>query len=213
MQLPSHRGYLVVTGPITPDETFALTEYFLKVQAGVNNSSAVLDPRGELVLGAMHRIPFTLTSADMGVDAVLLSAAPYAIEFALQAPDGTIITPVRAASEPAMRFVTTSRVSYYRASLPMLAADPAGSHGGQWYVLLGLNDRARDVSRGIKNGSLAYSLLVHAYSNLTFLPRLVQTSFEPGATVQVRVQLDQYSVPLERPSSVWLISQPLTAAE
>lgn len=199
----SHGGYLVVTGPITPDETFALTEYFLKIQAGVNNSSAVLDPRGELVLGATHRIPFTLTSADMGVDAVLLSAAPYAIEFKLQAPDGTIITPVRAVSEPAMRFVTTSRVSYYRASLPMLAADPGGSHGGQWYVLLGLNDKARDTSRGIKNGSLAYSLLVHAYSNLTFLPRLVQTSFEPGATVQVLVRLDQYGVPLERAASVW----------
>lgn len=199
----SHRGYLVVTGPITPDQNFALTEYFLKIQAGVNNSSAVLDPRGELVLGAVHRIPFTLTSADMGVDVVLLSPAPYAIEFALQAPDGTIINPARAASEPAMRFVTTSRVSYYRASLPMLAADPAGSHNGQWYVLLGLNARARDLPRGVKNGSLAYSLLVHSYSNLTFLPRLVQTSFEPGATVEVLVQLDQYSVPLERPASVW----------
>jgi hypothetical protein len=87
----------------------------------------VLDPRGELVLGAVHRIPFTLTSADMGIDAVLLSPSPYAINFALQAPDGTIINPVRAASEPAMRFVSTSRVSYYRASLPMLADDPSGS--------------------------------------------------------------------------------------
>lgn len=61
-----HGGYLVITGPITPDETFALTEYFLKIQAGVNNSTTVLDPRGELIYGVTHRIPFTLTDADMG---------------------------------------------------------------------------------------------------------------------------------------------------
>jgi hypothetical protein len=199
----SHGGYLVVTGPITPDETFALTEYFLKIQAGISNSSAVLDPRGELVFGAVHRIPFTLTSADMGVDAVLLSPAPYAINFALQAPDGTIINPARAAGEPAMRFVSTSRVSYYRASLPMLAADAAGSHNGQWHVLLGLSDKARDNARGVKNGSLPYSLLVHAYSNITFRSRLIQGSFEPGATVRVFVRIDQYDVPLERPAAVW----------
>jgi hypothetical protein len=199
----SHGGYLVVTGPITPDETFALTEYFLKIQAGISNSSAVLDPRGELVFGAVHRIPFTMTSADMGIDAVLLSPAPYAINFALEAPDGTIINPARAASEPAIRFVSTSRVSYYRASLPMLATDPAGSHSGQWYVLLGLSEKARDNPRGVRNGSLPYSLLVHAYSNITFVPRLVQPSFEPGATVQVLVRLDQYGVPLERPAAVW----------
>jgi hypothetical protein len=199
----SHGGYLVVTGPITPDENFALTEYFLKIQAGISNSSTVLDPRGELVFGAVHRIPFTLTSADMGIDAVLLSPAPYAITFALQAPDGTIINPARAASEPAMRFVSTSRVSYYRASLPMLAADPGGSHGGQWYVLLDLSDKARDNPRGVKNGSLPYSLLVHAYSNIAFVPRVLQTSFVPGATVQILVELDQYGVPLDRPASVW----------
>ena len=57
----NHGGYLIVTGPITPEENFALTEYFLKIQAGVNNSSAVLDPRGELIFGATHRIPFQLT--------------------------------------------------------------------------------------------------------------------------------------------------------
>jgi hypothetical protein len=199
----NHGGYLVVTGPITPDETFALTEYFLKIQAGIGNSSAVLDPRGELVFGAVHRIPFTLIKADMGIDAILLSPAPYAIDFALQAPDGTIINPARAAGEPAMRFVSTSRVSYYRASLPMLAAAPAGSHAGQWYVLLRLSDKARDNPRGVRNGSLPYSLLLQAYSNITFVPRLLQTSFAPGATVQVIVKLDQYGVPLERPASVW----------
>jgi hypothetical protein len=202
-----HGGYLVVTGPITPDETFALTEYFLKIQAGVNNSTAVLDPRGELVFGVTHKIPFLLTQADMGVDVILLSPAPYYIDFRLQAPDGKVIAPSMAGAEPAIRFVSTPRVSYYRASLPMLKADPAGSRGGRWYVLLSLGDRAKTADAAfvssVGSRSLPYSLLVHAYSNLSFTPSLAQNSFEPGAEVQVRAALNQYDVPLGTRPTVW----------
>jgi hypothetical protein len=200
-------GYLIITGPITQDETFALTEYFLKIQAGVTNSSAVLDPRGELIFGVTHRIPFQLTSADHGVDIVLLSPAPYYINFRLQAPDGRIIDPGIAAAEPAIAFFSTPRVSYYRASLPMLAADREGSHKGVWNVLLGLGDRAREGDRqliaSLGRAALPYSLLVHTYSDLTFRPTLRQTDFEPGATVELRVALDQYDTPLDTPSTVW----------
>ena len=202
-----HGGYLVVTGPITPDENFALTEYFLKIQAGIQNSAAVLDPRGELVFGVTHRIPFALTSADMGVDVIVLSPAPYYIDFRLEAPDGTIITPAEAGVEPAIQFVGTPRVSYYRAALPMLAGNAAGSHDGQWHALLSLGDRAKNVDRQfvgqLQNRALPYSLLVHAYSNLQFEPGLTQHSFEPGATVDVHVALSQYNVPLEGHASVW----------
>jgi hypothetical protein len=203
----NHGGYLIVTGPITPDENFALTEYFLKIQAGIVNTTSVLDPRGELVFGTTHRIPFLLTRADYGADVVLLSPAPYYIDFRLETPDGKIIDPAAASGEPAIRFVSTPRVSYYRASLPMLKADPVGSHAGQWHVLLGLSDRAKDANRqllaAVGRGALPYSLLVHAYSNLKFTPRLVQHSFEPGAKVDVTVAIDQYDVPLATPATVW----------
>ncbi len=200
-------GYLVVTGPITPEENFALTEYFLKIQAGVSNSSAVLDPRGELIFGTTHRIPFQLTTADHGVDVVLLSPAPYYINFRLETPDGKIINPAIAAAEPAIQFFTTPRVSYYRASLPMLAGDRQGSHRGVWHVLLGLSDRAKDGDRqliaSLGRPAIPYSLLVHTYSDLTFRPALLQTDFDPGAAVQLRVALDQYTAPLDTPSTVW----------
>jgi len=200
-------GYLVVTGPIKQEENFALTEYFLKIQAGVTNSSAVLDPRGELIFGTTHRIPFQLTTADHGVDVVLLSPAPYYIDFRLETPDGKIINPAVAAAEPAIQFFTTPRVSYYRASLPMLAGDRQGSHKGVWHVLLGLSDRAKDGDRqliaSLRRPAIPYSLLVHTYSDLTFHPALLQTDFDPGATVQLRVALDQYTAPLDTPSTVW----------
>src|SRR5215472_1508050 len=209
----NHGGYLVVTGPITPEENFALTEYFLKVQAGVNNASAVLDPRGELVFGSTYRIPFTLTDADFGVDVVLLSPAPYLIEFRLETPDGKVIDPAVAAGQAATRYVGTPRVSYYRASLPMLSADPGGSHAGRWHVLLGLSDKARGLrdttlARQLRSASLPYSLLVHAYSNLSFRPSIAQSSFEPGASVTIRVSLDQYDTPLGTPCNVWAEIQP-----
>ncbi len=203
----NHGGYLIVTGPITLEEKFALTEYFLKIQAGINNSTAVLDPRGELIFGVTHRIPFLLTRADYGVDVVLLSPAPYYIDFRLETPDGKIIDPGVAAAEAAISFVITPRVSYYRASLPMLAGNPGGSHGGQWNALLRLGDRAKDSDRqlvaSLGRAALPYSLLVHAYSGLDFRPSLVQSSFEPGATVQLRVALDQYNIPLDTAATVW----------
>lgn len=198
---------MIVTGPITPDESLALTEYFLKIQAGITNGTAVLDPRGELVFGVTHRIPFSLNGADMGVDAILLGPAPYYIDFRLEAPDGTIVTPVSAGVEPAIQFVSTPRVSYYRAALPMLRANPGGSHAGQWYALLSLGERARGVNAelvsGVKTGGLPYSLLIHAYSNLRFVPSLTQTSFEPGATVTARAVLTQYDIPLDTAASAW----------
>jgi hypothetical protein len=200
-------GYLVVTGPITQEEGFALTEYFLKIQAGVTNSSAVLDPRGELIIGVTHRIPFRLSRADQGVDVVLLSPAPYVVDFRLEAPDGTIIDPSLAAGEPAIEHVLTPRVAYYRASLPMLTAGPEGSHQGVWHVLLGLGEQAKHADRetlaSIGKQTLPYSLLVHAYSDLSFRPSMRQASLEPGATVQLAVALDQYGVPLDSPATIW----------
>ena len=203
----NHGGYLIVTGPITPEENFALTEYFVKIQAGISNSTAVLDPRGELVFGATHKIPFQLTDADFGVDAVLLSPAPFYIDFALETPDGTVIDPATAAGNPAITFVSTPRVSYYRASLPMLARNPEGSRAGKWHALLRLNDKAKQIDRQVlsrlQRAALPYSLLVHAYSDLEFRPSLVQSGFEPGATVQLRVAIDQYKTPLATPATVW----------
>ena len=60
---------------------------------------------------------------------MLLSPAPYYIDFRLETPDGKIIDPASPLAKP-LSFFSTPRVSYYRASLPMLAGDPAGSHGG-----------------------------------------------------------------------------------
>jgi hypothetical protein len=55
---------------------------------------------------------------------------PYYVDFWLETPDGKIITPGVAAAEAAIQYFMTPRVSYYRASPPMLAGDRKGSHKG-----------------------------------------------------------------------------------
>ena len=50
-------GFLLVTGAIGTDNRFLLQKYFLQILAGVSNAEVVLDPDGQLVPGAVHRIP------------------------------------------------------------------------------------------------------------------------------------------------------------
>jgi hypothetical protein len=203
----NNNGYLLVTGTITPDQTFRLTKYFLQILAGINNASVVLDPQGDLVYGAVHRIPFLVTEADMGIDIFLLSPAPYLIDFVLETPDGQTLDPGRAAAEPTAQFIVTPRASYYRLSLPALPATPSGSHAGRWHAVLTLGRRTQginaEVLHELRQRALPYNLLVHAYSNLHFQATLQQTSYEPGAQVVLHATLREYDVLFDRRARVW----------
>ena len=201
----NQNGYLVVTGAITQDIRFRLTKYFLQILAGISNAQVVLDPQGELILGAKHRIPFWLTEADFGADVILLCPAPYYVDFLLEAPDGTLIKP--SIVEPAIQFAMKTALSYYRMSLPALATLPNGSHGGQWHAILSLGKRAQRGDRDLaafasQRRSLPYSLLVHGYSNLNFKATVQQTSYDPGSVARLRARLTEYDVPVDHRARV-----------
>ena len=70
-----------------------LDKYFLQILAGVTNAQVAADPQGVLDSTAEHRIPFWICAADYGMDLIVLSQYPGAIDFQLEAPDGTRITP------------------------------------------------------------------------------------------------------------------------
>jgi hypothetical protein len=129
-------GFLLVTGAIGSDNRFLLQKYFLQILAGVSNAEVVLDPDGQLVPGTVHRIPFPLTEADAGVDVILLSPFVKAVDFRLQTPNGLILEPWRAMSEPAMRYVLGNSVSYYRLVLPTQLIADRFDQGGTWHALL-----------------------------------------------------------------------------
>lgn len=242
-------GYLLVTGSIATDNRFLLQKYFLQILAGISNAEIVLDPNGQLVPGWVQSIPFQLTSADAGVDVILLCPYPTAVDFRLQTPGGRIIEPWLARTEPGMRFVLSNGVSYYRLALPVQLLPNRFDAAGTWHALLTVGeprlertDTARDASPEILRGmfappsrapsrpargiqaqrasvvaaaapylmaafanarTLPYSLVVHTYSNVSLHAHLGQSTFEPGATIDVAASLAQSGIALTAGATVW----------
>ena len=194
----NHHGYLLVTGTITTDASFRLTKYFLQVLAGVTNANVVVDPQGQLTANAEHRIPFQLCEADYGFDAIVLCQAPQLLEVSLEAPDGTSIS----GSSANVEYVLRQEASFYRVSLPALPAQPDGTHGGTWQLVLRIDRKkldARETKAILRNavGGLPYSALVHCYSNLLFDAALRQTRYDPGGEAVLEATLREYDLPID----------------
>jgi Common central domain of tyrosinase/von Willebrand factor type A domain len=209
-------GDLKITGDISTDEQrFNLTKYFVQVLAGVTKMDVILDPQGSLFLGSKHIIPFQLSDSDVYADIITLCPIPRFVDFTLETPDGRIIQPSTAAAEPNIKFTMGQQVMFYRMVLPALAADEAGSRAGNWKAILSLKGAAdldklqnnRAVQAALRasalRGSLPYSFVVHAYSNLTLEAYKHQESFAPGAAVRLFASLTEDDVPLETSAVVW----------
>ena len=227
----------------------------------MSNADVVLDPEGELSPGRVHRIPFQLTRADAGVDVILLTPHTQIVDFRVQTPSGLIIEPWRAMSDPGMRYVLSTGVSYYRLVLPTELQGDRFDQGGTWQALLTIGrprlERTRDTQDGVDHNILRridvrpargqqslrrrtdtqrhdllathalpqavaastaafdtsaaathlrvlpYSLIVHAYSNISLSARADQASYEPGAPVHLTARLAQSGLPMPSGSQVW----------
>jgi murein tripeptide amidase MpaA len=202
-------GYLLLTGDLTGDDEIRVEKYFSQIQAGVSNEEVVVDPEGRLKPGDKHRIPFVITECDRSASVFLLSPAPWAIDFALETPNGELIDPAAAAALPAIDFVMGSRVHQYRMSFPVPVG--GGARQGLWHAILsvprqipktfGSGDRlARAVSAPVHG--LLYGLNVHAASGLRLDVRISQNSNEPGAVLTPRAVLTESGVPVEKRASV-----------
>ena len=84
----------------------------------------------------MHRIPFQLSDADTGVEVVLLTPRPDAVDFRLQTPNGLLIEPWRATTEPAMVYETGSGLAYYRLALPTQLRPNRFDQAGTWHAII-----------------------------------------------------------------------------
>lgn len=209
----SNGGYLLLTDDLDENSIFKLAKYFLQILAGVNNEEVVVDPDGTLFEGQEHRIPFNLNEADITSDIILMLPRPGLIDFHLETPNGQILTPADSASLPGLEHSNGNNVEFYRLTLPLPVG--AGEREGKWQAVLKLNEKysqhssyqtaathidATSLSRSSRG--VQYSLLIHAYSNLKMNTFLTQDHYEPGATIQVKVQLSQYGIPLNKPASV-----------
>jgi hypothetical protein len=205
-----HNGYLLITGTLTPDQSARLNKYFLQILAGVTNAQIVLDPHGVLTQGAVHRIPFQVAETEYGLDVFLLTQSPWAVDFELEAPNGELLSPSSVVALPNARYVQAAGMAYYRLSLPADPAKPDGTRGGLWNVLLKLGKPRLEaytyqsyVAGAAASGGLAYDVVVHCYSNLTFRAQVTQSGFDPGASVIVHAALTEYDVPVDHRGYSW----------
>lgn len=204
-----HQGFLRLTGALGNDDLFRLNKYFLQILAGVTNEDIVVDPEGWISPGDEHRIPFFLNEADIGCDVILLSPIPQYIEFALEAPDGTVVDRVTANMTLGMSHSFGTNVAFYRITLPSLINGIAQQEGTWHAVLSGrrrIPDRGIDVavpaaSKQSVHG-VRYNLMVHSYSNLRMRASLTQSGNEPGAWLNVRAVLTEYGLPVEKRAMV-----------
>lgn len=198
----AHNGYVLVTGAISSDQSARLSKYFVQILAGATNANIILDPHGDLAPGSEHRIPFVVSEADIGLDVFLLSPFPGYIDFQLETPDGTRLTPTSVGGGNG-KFVPGAQSSFYRLSLPAIPKDVIGSHGGKWYAVLKLSGRGRKISGAAGKGTLPYDVIVHCISNLNFKAYLTQSSFEPGATATLTATLKEYDMAVNDRGTVW----------
>ena len=210
----SNGGYLLLTDELDDNSIFKLAKYFLQILAGVNNEEVVVDPDGTIFAGQEHRIPFNLNEADITSDIILMLPSPRLIDFYLETPNGQILTPSDSATMPGLEHSYGNNVAFYRLTLPLPIG--AGEREGKWEAVLKINEKYAHYSSyqtaathvnqentsGILRNGIPYSLLIHAYSNLKMNTFLTQDHYEPGANIQVKVQLSQYGIPLNKPASV-----------
>lgn len=217
----NHGGYLLITGAISGDNRFLLQKYFLQILAGISNAEIVLDPQGFLTPGTAQSIPFPVTDADAGMDVILLTPYPEFVNFRLRTPTSSmVIDPTTPATHPYVQFVRSQGVSYYRLSLPAELSPGRLDGGGQWQALLEIGKPAGAGSANVYGRDAAfaqrqfeaamqgqrglpYSLVIHAYSNLSFRAKAIQSGYAPGATVQLVATLAESGVPIDGDAAVW----------
>jgi hypothetical protein len=197
-------GYMLITGALDGDAIFRLAKFYQQIVAGVTNHEIVLDPDGWAQPGVITRIPFRLTESDILARAVLLTPNPWALQMAIEAPDGEIVT--EATASPMVEWRTASGLRMSRVSLPLPVA-AGDAHEGEWAVLLAHGrggDRlsAVQMSSWASQQAIRYNVMVEAYSNLAMRAGLSQDSNEPGAHVALSVSLREYDQPLDRPAWV-----------
>ena len=209
-----HNGYLLITGAISTDQSMRLSKYFLQILAGITNAQIVSDPSGVLDYNAEHRIPFWICEADYGMDLIVLSPYPQVIDFQLESPDGSRITPASGPGGANAQFVLSRYASYYRCALPVLPANERGTREGLWYAVLKLarvrpghvsytHNEYSYAAYGASNVSVPYEFVAHAYSSLVFKASLTQSSFELNATAVITASVLEYDAPLGGYATAW----------
>lgn len=198
-------GYLLLTDNLGPGDIFKLQKYFVQILASATNAQVVVDPDGHLPLGVEARIPFDLTEADYTADAMLLSPAPWAFDFAVETPGGILIDHLALGGTSGIRFQQTANLALYRLDLPVLAA-AVSAQAGRWHIVLRVTPAGWREYRGgqgaASRSGVPYSAVVHARSSVCLAADVTQTSHVPGSTLHLHASLTEMDLPVDHRAQV-----------
>jgi hypothetical protein len=217
-------GYMLVTGAMDAQNIFRLQKYFVQILSGIAGDQIVVDPQASISPGETHRIPFYLNEGDTAFDAVLITQTPI-LQFELEAPDGTRITPANVAAFGA-QLVNGVAARYYRAAIPFFTGDPAQSYG-QWAMIvrdpgnpnlsnlaLGLASREPGKPAPGQTANRApsiattpqisrpYVVAVKARSSFTLSAFVVQDTMKPGEDILIVAYVSAFGLPIRTPMHV-----------
>jgi len=205
-------GFLYLTGLLTSslDDYFRTRKFFLQILAGVTNTDTITDPPGYVAPGVQIRIPFRVTEADIECTALLMTDENV-VNLSLETPSGALINPGMAPGL-GISFVVGKKNKHYRFTLPVAVG--AGQQAGLWHAVLEVDkgdyrkalsqmrDRKEGQGQSFATHGARYNVVVQTYSNLRMSAKVDQSSFQPGADLLLRAVLTEYSVPVEKRSSV-----------
>jgi hypothetical protein len=200
-------GYLHISGHLTPgtDDYFLVSKYFLEILTAISNTDVVLDPSGTISPGERLRIPFVVSDTDIDQTVILMTDLA-TLPFAVETPQGDVITPANASGFGAV-YAQGMRMSWYRLHFPT-PLKHGSAHAGVWHALIEWDRRAyypQDLAfrqAATQPRRVRYSLNVHAYSNLRMKANLSQNSLQPGATLTLRATLKEYGQPVDHRAAV-----------
>ena len=207
-------GYILLTGPLTPDTDsyFLLSKYFQQVLVTATNENIVTDPNGFIAPGQTVRVPFEIADTEIDATVVMLVDVP-AVRLSLQAPDGTILSEAQLAGLGAPVQPGTN-MSFCRVPLPLPVG--GGAHAGTWHALLEVDKDMlkREITRLARTAEqdrhlrLAlermqahgprYAVTVSTWSNLRMEARATQASLSPGSLLRLSAVLTEFGLPVER---------------
>lgn len=205
-------GFLYLTGLLSAsiDDYFRLSKFFLQILAGVTNTNIIRDPSGFIAPGAIVRVPFYVSEADIDCTPLLMTDENV-VDLLLETPDGTLIHPAMAPGL-GMSHGVGAQTRHYRFTLPV--AIGAGQREGLWHALLEVNSRdfkkVLTQMRERKDGRFQtfathgarYCVVVQTYSNLKMTAVVEQSAFRPGADLTFQAALAEYDIPVEKRAHV-----------
>jgi len=189
-------GTAEITGELVDEKEFILQKLFVQILSDVADENFVHDPKLILPPGQRKSTPIYIGDVDVAADFIIVyrqsSIFPKYMRVELEAPDGTKFRPVDIGSIPNAEFVFQPGHMYYRWQFPCFPDKPQ-MHQGCWKVWV-----ENFVSDRYENeGSLIYSVMAKARSNLRLGGRILQTGYKPGSAMTIVLEPTLFGLPVE----------------